>query len=85
LEWPDDRLAALRRGTTHGLSPDGALALAAALGRLPHRVVIYGIEGCQWHVESNASQAVTEAIPSLVEQIIRDLQLCSEKSGRIGN
>jgi hydrogenase maturation protease len=43
--WPDEAdLGAGRDGSTHGLGVVEALSLAVALGRLPGRVILFGIE-----------------------------------------
>ncbi len=45
FEWPDPQIDSLRPGSTHDLRPAEALQLADALGLLPPRVVIFGLEG----------------------------------------
>ena len=69
LEWPDERLKTLRPGTTHDLRPAEALRLAAALGRLPERVVIFGLEAGDLSPRNELSEAVTTVLPELVARI----------------
>lgn len=73
LEWPEARLEALAPGSTHGLRPTEALQLAAVLGLLPSRVVIYGIATHALEPEVGLSQAVARALPTAVQSIEAEL------------
>ncbi|HML21140.1 MAG TPA: hydrogenase maturation protease [Aggregatilinea sp.] len=71
--WGDVRLAA----QTHTLSlhqgglPD-ALLLAEVLGSLPAELVFYGIQPEQVAWDAPLSEAVAQALPALVEAILRE-------------
>ena len=73
FEWPDQRVEALRPGSTHDLRPAEALRLAEALGIAPPRVVVFGIEGATIAPQSGLSQAVLAAVPQLVRRLAAEL------------
>ncbi len=73
LQWPDPRLEQLGPGTTHHLRPSESLALAAALGLLPARVLIWAIEGEQFAPEADLSARVRAAVAIAVRQIRDEL------------
>jgi hydrogenase maturation protease len=73
LDWPDPRLDFLRPGTTHQLGPAESLQLAATLGLLPPRVVIWGIAGECFDPRPGLSPAVAAAVLELVQRIAREL------------
>jgi hydrogenase maturation protease len=77
LGWPDPRLEVLRPGTTHHLCPAETLQLAAALGVVPPRVVIWAITGAVFDPQTGLSPAVTAAIPDLVQRLAADLEAIS--------
>jgi hypothetical protein len=55
------------------LRPAAALALAAALGLLPPRVVIYGLEAASREPGAELSADVAAAIPEAVRRIEEEL------------
>jgi hydrogenase maturation protease len=73
FEWPDDRLDRLRPGTTHHMRPVEALELAATLGMLPPRVVVFGIEATSLEASGSVSNAVAAALPAVVDRIVEEL------------
>ncbi|MDF5755200.1 hydrogenase maturation protease [Spongiactinospora sp. TRM90649] len=58
----DPRRAQLRRGSTHALGLTDALDLATALGLLPGRLLVYGIEGGDFSVQGPITPPVRTAI-----------------------
>lgn len=56
-------------GGTHGLGIDDAVALADALGRLPERLVVIGVEGRAFGDGQRLSPEVAAAVPRVVERI----------------
>lgn len=74
LEGLDPRIDTLRPGTTHHLRPAEALQLAAALGLLPPKVVIWTIAGACFDFPVGLSPPVAAALPRLVQQIIAELE-----------
>jgi hydrogenase maturation protease len=74
LEWPDERLEALHPGTTHHFRPVETLRLAATLGLLPPRVIIWAITGVCFDPQASLSPAVAAAMPELVQRIAAELE-----------
>ncbi len=74
FEWPDPAVRILRPGSTHVLGPASALQLAAALGILPPRVVVFGIEverlGAAGDLSAPVASAVSELIRRIVELVV---------------
>ena len=57
--------------STHALGPAEAVELARALGKLPARMTLFGIEGCDF---SFGAQVTTEVEAAVVE-VVRRLRL----------
>jgi hydrogenase maturation protease len=55
--------------STHALGLAEAVELARSLGRLPHRVVVYGIEGESFGFGKGLSAAVEGAAARIVEEV----------------
>ena len=64
-EWPDPRIECHRRHSTHDLSVPEALQLAEQLGRLPPRVVVYGIEIEDCRPGTELSPVIERTLPEL--------------------
>lgn len=61
--------------STHGLGVADAVALAAALGRLPARLVVYTVEGAAFGLGDPISAPVAAAADRLTPAILADLAL----------
>ncbi len=59
--------------STHAFSVAEAVEMARALGELPPRLVIYGIEGANFGLGVGLSPAVEAVLPALVEQIAAEI------------
>ena len=57
--------------STHAVGLGEAIELARALGRLPARVVVYGVEGLRFDAGSGLSQEVQAVIPALADAVLR--------------
>lgn len=68
--WP----RALRSCSTHGLGLAEALELAAALGTLPARCLVYAIEGARYALGDHLSAPVRAQIDSLVPQLVAEIE-----------
>jgi len=66
---PEDAWAGGGRGGTHGFGVAAAIELSRALGRLPRRVVLVGIEVSTLEVGAPMSHAVLDAVPVAVAHI----------------
>lgn len=59
--------------STHAFSVAEAIELARALGQLPPRLVVYGIEGQDFCAGADLSPAVAHAAESVVAQVMQEL------------
>ena len=59
----------LHGSSSHAISVAEAIELARTLGRLPHRVIVYGIEGARFAVASELSDDVERAINPVVHAV----------------
>jgi hydrogenase maturation protease len=59
--------------STHAVGLGEAIELARALGRLPPRVVVYGVEGARFATGAGLSYEVEAALAPLVEAISGEL------------
>ena len=66
--------------STHHVGLAEAVELARALGRLPERVVVYGIEGASFETGETLSPVVQEAAARVAEAIREEVAQCT--SGR---
>ena len=65
------------RGSTHALGVGDAIELARTLGRLPDRVLVYGIEGETFTAGDDLSPAVAAAVEPLVSEIREEARCTS--------
>jgi hydrogenase maturation protease len=65
--------AALSGSSTHLLGIADAIELARALGRLPERTIVYGIEGETFSAGDELSEAVATSAERVVTAIRREL------------
>ena len=56
--------------STHDINVSQALELARALGRLPRRVVMYGIEACSFEHGAEMSPEVADAAESVIHSVL---------------
>jgi hydrogenase maturation protease len=62
------------RSSTHAFGVGDAVELARALGRLPERVVVYGVEGADFTAGSGLSTHVTAAVERLVDELEEEIR-----------
>lgn len=74
LQWPDDRVVALRWTSTHGIDVPGALHLASELRMLPASVTIWVIECEGDRIDGARSNAWQQKIESVAERIASELR-----------
>ena len=72
--------ATLARGSTHHVSLAETVELARAVGRLPERAVLYGIEGARFETGEALSREVEAAVGEAAEAIREEVRACT--SGR---
>lgn len=62
------------RSSTHAIGIAETIELARALGRLPRRVRVYGIEGGGFATGAGLTTAVRSAVDFLVQDVLADLE-----------
>jgi hydrogenase maturation protease len=70
---PDAPFARTTEASTHGLGLAEALALGRALGRLPERIEVWGIEAVEFAAGAPLTPAVVEAVFVLVARLGEEL------------
>ena len=65
--------AALVRDSTHAVGVPEAVELARALGRLPRRLIVYGIEGRAFDAGEGLSPEVERAVDGVVDSVLNDV------------
>jgi hydrogenase maturation protease len=71
----------LFRYSTHALSVAEAIELARALGQLPPKLVVYGIEGKDFSAGVGLSPEVEGRVAELAERVLRELPDGTEAGG----
>jgi hydrogenase maturation protease len=68
------------RGSTHAFGVGEAVELGRALGRLPRRVLVYGVEGAAFEAGEGLTPAVEAAVGPAADAVLEDLgRLASEE------
>jgi hydrogenase maturation protease len=68
--------------SSHALRPATAIELARALGRLPRRLLVYGVEGERYDLGATLSAEVAAALPTLMGRVLGDIdRLVREGAG----
>lgn len=75
-------LPARLRGSssTHAVGVGEAIELARSLGRLPRRVVLYGLEGAGFDAGAGLSRAVAAAVAPLAEAVLGEARALGSES-----
>lgn len=71
--------AGLFRASTHAFGLAEAVELARALGRLPARAVVYGIEGARFEAGDELSPEVAAAVPRVAEALREEVAACTSR------
>ena len=64
--------AAVFRGSTHAFGVAEVVELGRALGRLPGRLLVYGVEGRAFEAGDTLTPAVARAVEPLVEELLEE-------------
>ena len=67
------------RGSTHAFGVGEVIELARALGRLPGRVIVYGVEGAEFAAGDGLSPAVAAAVEPLAAELIEEARCTSAR------
>lgn len=62
-----------RSVSSHGISLADVITLAQQLGRMPRRLILYGIEGACFDPGAPLSPAVAEVLPQAAQAILQEL------------
>jgi hydrogenase maturation protease len=62
------------RSSTHAFGVGESIELARALGRLPERVLVYGVEGGAFAASEGLSPPVAAAVDRLVAAVLEDVE-----------
>lgn len=62
------------RSSTHAFGIGDAVELGRALGRLPSRVVVFGIEGVDFALGSGLSERVAVAVEEVTQAVLSELE-----------
>jgi hydrogenase maturation protease len=62
------------RSSTHAFGIGDAVELGRALGRLPARVVVYGIEGLDFALGSGLSEPVAGVVDEVAQAVLAELE-----------
>ena len=65
--------ARLFRSSTHAFGVGEAIELARALGRLPARVIVYGIEGATFAAGEGLTEPVAAAVERVADAVLADV------------
>jgi hydrogenase maturation protease len=67
------------RSSTHALGIGEALELARALGRLPRRTVVFGVEGSEFNTSEEMTPAVREGVSRATVRVLEEVAACTSK------
>ena len=71
--------AGLFRASTHAFGLAETVELARALGRLPGRTVVFGIEGARFEAGDELSPEVAAAVPGVAESVREEVAACTSR------
>ena len=75
FEPPGDPLPRTFASTsTHAFGLPDAVELGRTLGRLPRRLIVYGVEGTDFTAGEGLSPAVEAAVPAVVSRVMAELE-----------
>ena len=72
------------RSSTHAFGVGDVVELARALGRLPGRVIVYGVEGADFTAGAGLSEPVTVALAGLADAVVADVERLRETHSNHG-
>jgi hydrogenase maturation protease len=68
-----------RRSSTHALGIGEALELARALGRLPSRTVVFGVEGSDFVAREGMTPAVADGVARVSATLLKEVAACTSR------
>lgn len=67
------------RSSTHALGIGESLEVARALGRLPARTIVFGVEGSEFSAGAELSPAAAEGVERAVATVLAEVRLCTNE------
>jgi hydrogenase maturation protease len=67
------------RSSTHALGIGETLELARALGRLPHRTVVFGVEGLDFKAREGLTPAVAAGVGRAATAVLEEVAECTSR------
>jgi hydrogenase maturation protease len=67
------------RSSTHALGIGETLELARALGRLPHRTVVFGVEGLDFSAQERLTTAVADGVARAATAVLEEVAECTSR------
>jgi len=64
----------LFRFSTHAFGVVEAIELGRALGTLPPRIIVYGVEGANFDSGTELTEPVAAAVDTVVERVVQDIE-----------
>lgn len=71
--------AAVFRGSTHAFGVGDAIEVGRALGRLPGRLLVYGVEGASFTTGDRLSPPVAAAVERLADELLEEAGCTSRR------
>jgi hydrogenase maturation protease len=73
FEWPEPRLDTMPTFSSHSIGLVDALRLAATLGRLPARTILFGVEVSATNTVATMSAPVEAVVPTVVARVLAEI------------
>jgi hydrogenase maturation protease len=67
------------RSSTHALGIGDALELARALGRLPPRTIVFGIEGSDFTARDGLTPQVEQSVARVATAVLGEVEACTSR------
>jgi hydrogenase maturation protease len=74
--------AQMFQSSSHAFSLPQAIEMARALGELPARLVIFGIEGSNFQAGTEVTPPVSKAMPELVRSVLEEVKRLQPETGK---
>ena len=71
--------ASVFRGSTHAFGVAEVVELGRALGRLPGKLLVFGVEGAEFRAGDELTPAVAAAVEPLVEELLEEVRCTSAR------
>jgi hydrogenase maturation protease len=76
--------AQMFRHSTHAIGIAEAIELGRALGKLPHQLIVYGIEGRDFNAGTQLSPAIESSVEAVIRRVLEEAARLAETLFVIG-